>query len=79
MPLVLNHPDLKRLAKNLAERCGEQLEQAVLTALRERLERLAPTPERLRLAAEQLREDYEQDSELTAFTALDGEPFYEKG
>jgi len=28
-------------------------------------------------AAELLRDDYENDSELTAFTALDGEPFYD--
>ena len=78
MPLTLQHPELERLAQKVAERTGESVEQAVFTALRERLERLTPLSERLRIAAEHLKEDYEQDEELTAFTALDGEPFYEE-
>lgn len=32
---------------------------------------------RMREAAERLKHDYETDEELTAFTALDGEDFYE--
>ena len=31
------------------------------------------------LAAEVLRADYEEDGELTIFTTLDGEDFYEEG
>ena len=72
MSLTLQHPELERLAKRVAERTGEPLEQAVLSALQQRLERLTPLSERLRLAAESLKEDYEQDTELIAFTALDG-------
>lgn len=34
---------------------------------------------RLAEAAAALREDYESDPELTAFTSLDGEPFTEAG
>ena len=32
--------------------------------------------QRLRAAAKALRKDYEQEGELTAFTALDGETFH---
>jgi hypothetical protein len=32
---------------------------------------------RMREAAQRLKHDYETDKELTAFTALDGEDFYE--
>lgn len=34
---------------------------------------------RMTLAAEALLADYTSDTELTAFTALDGEEFYEEG
>jgi len=76
MSLTLQHPDLERLAKDVAKRTGQKLEQAVLTALQEKLERLTPLSERLSLAAESLKEDYEQDTQLTAFTILDGEPLH---
>jgi hypothetical protein len=33
---------------------------------------------RLRKAAESLREDYLNDPELTAFSAIDGDPFHEE-
>jgi hypothetical protein len=39
--------------------------------------RLEEQSERMRVAAERLRHDYLTDPELTAFTALDGEPVYE--
>lgn len=39
--------------------------------------RLEEQSERMRVAAERLRNDYLTDSELTAFTALDGEDFYD--
>ena len=78
MSLTLQHPELERLAKDVAKRTGEPIERAVLIALQERLERLTPLSERLSTAAEHLKEDYEQGEELTAFTALDGESFYEE-
>ena len=77
MPLTLQNPELERLAKDVAERTGEPLEQAVLSALQEKLERLSPLAERLAMAASALQKDYEQDKELTAFSALDGEPLYD--
>jgi hypothetical protein len=64
------------LAKDVAKQTGEELEDAVVTALQERLERLTPMSERLSLAARQLLADYENDEELTSFTALDAEPFH---
>ena len=79
MPLLLDNPELEHLAKRVAEQTGQQLEQAVLDALQEKLARLTSASEQLSLAADLLRKDYEHDKELTAFTALDSEPFYEEG
>jgi hypothetical protein len=76
MPLTIQNPEVERLAKDVAKQTGEGLEDAVATALRERLERLTPISERLSLAAKQLLADYENDEELTRFTALDREPFH---
>ncbi len=76
MPLTIQNPEVERLAKDVAKQTGEGLEDAVATALRERLERLTPMSERLSLAAKQLLADYENDAELTSFTTLDGEPFH---
>ena len=45
MPLSVNHPEADELAHALAERMGETVDEAVVTALRERLAR---TPERTR-------------------------------
>jgi antitoxin VapB len=42
--LAVNHPEADTLAHLLAERTGESLDEAVVNALRERLER---TPERV--------------------------------
>ncbi len=39
MPLSIKDPDADRLARSLAQRTGETLTQAVINALRERLER----------------------------------------
>jgi len=39
MPLSIKDPDADRLARALAERTGETLTEAVIIALRERLER----------------------------------------
>jgi antitoxin VapB len=39
MPLSIKAPDADRLARALAQRTGETLTEAVITALRERLER----------------------------------------
>ncbi len=39
MPLFIKHPDADRLARQLAKQTGETLTDAIVTALRERLER----------------------------------------
>ena len=39
MPLSIKHPEADQLARNLAQRTGETITQAVITALRERLAR----------------------------------------
>jgi antitoxin VapB len=39
MPLSVNHPEADELAQALAERMGETVDDAVVTALRERLYR----------------------------------------
>jgi antitoxin VapB len=39
MPLSIKDPDADRLARTLAQRTGETLTEAVIKALRERLER----------------------------------------
>ncbi len=39
MPLSIKDPEADHLAKNLAQRTGETITQAVITALRERLTR----------------------------------------
>lgn len=40
MALSIKHPEADRLARQLAETTGETLTEAVLTALRERLQRV---------------------------------------
>jgi hypothetical protein len=70
---------LKKLT--LAERLA--LMEAVLHLMREELQQGAQPPaaqersERLAAAAKALLPDYTADSELTSFTALDSEDFYE--
>lgn len=39
MPLSIKDPEADRLARNLARQTGETITQAVITALRERLQR----------------------------------------
>lgn len=39
MPLFIKHPDADRLARQLAKQTGETLTDAIVTALRERIER----------------------------------------
>jgi antitoxin VapB len=39
MPLSIKHPEANRLARALARRTGETLTEAVISALRERLDR----------------------------------------
>lgn len=56
--------------------------EAILRDMRESLQSVSQSPARfetkrqLARAAELLTADYEQDKELTAFTALDGEDFH---
>ena len=53
MPLSIKDPDADRLARALAQRTGETLTEAVINALRERLER----EKRKEQAVESLVED----------------------
>ena len=50
MPLSIKHPEADRLARELAQETGESLTDAVITALRERLERQRGRRSRRRLA-----------------------------
>ena len=77
MSLTIQNPEAERLAKDLAKFTGEQLEEVVIIALRERLKQFTSTSsQQLALAAKKLLDDYTNDEELTSFIALDGEPFY---
>jgi antitoxin VapB len=55
MTLNIKSDEADRLARELADRTGETLTQAVITALRERLERSRPTPDDDDLVADVLR------------------------
>lgn len=55
MAISLKDPEADRLARELAERTGETLTGAIVTALRERLARVRARPRRRRLRDE-LRE-----------------------
>lgn len=39
MPLLVNHPEADVLARDLAQRTGESVEEAIMNALRKRLSR----------------------------------------
>jgi antitoxin VapB len=52
MPLSIKHPEADRLARIVAERTGESITEAVLTALRERLSHVSN-----RATASTLREE----------------------
>jgi antitoxin VapB len=56
MALNIKHPDADRLARELARRTGETLTDAVLTAIRERLERERHRQPTARSAKDILRE-----------------------
>jgi len=52
MPLSIKDPETDRLARRLAKATGESITDAVNTALRERLERVARKPVKRRLVDE---------------------------
>jgi antitoxin VapB len=52
MPLSIKHPEADRLARELASRTGETLTEAVIEALRERLQREAGRTRVRRLSEE---------------------------
>ncbi len=68
---------LKRLPKTqrlkLAESLLHQLREDLETEAKKKVE---PLEKRLARAAKSLRRDYSTNPELTAFTALDNEPFH---
>jgi antitoxin VapB len=55
MPLSIKHPEADRLARELADETGESLTDAVIGALRERLERQRGRRTRRRLAEDVAR------------------------
>lgn len=59
--------------KHLADKAGQTIEGMLESIVKTK----TTNQERLRQAALALQEDYANDEELTAFTALDGEDFYE--
>lgn len=61
MALSIKHPEADRLARELAERTGESLTEAVIKALRERLAR-----ETRRVRADPLREELRRIGERCA-------------
>lgn len=67
MPLNIKHPEADRLARELAAATGETLTEAVLNALRERLERQRRSKRTLR-AKDVLRETRER---LSKYPVLD--------
>jgi antitoxin VapB len=71
MPLSIKDPTADRLARALAQRTGETITEAVVTALRERLER----EERKNQAVESLVEDVmEIGRHCAALPLLDKRP-----
>ncbi len=52
MPLSIKHPEADRLARELAARTGESLTEAVVNALRERLDRHSKRKHPMRLRDE---------------------------
>ena len=59
--------------KSLPAREQLRVVEAALHDLREEFDNIKP---RLERAAKEMRADYCEDAELTAFTSLDGEPFH---
>jgi antitoxin VapB len=53
MPLSIKHPEADRLARELAARTGESLTEAIIKALRERLQRETGRP-RVRRVSDEL-------------------------
>jgi hypothetical protein len=64
---------IERLAKEQARSVSEIVRSMIDAQLRLENER------RLRKAADSLRDDYLYDSELTAFSAIEGEALHEEG
>ena len=54
MALSIKHPDVDQLARDLSKMTGESLTQAVLTALRERLERQSRKQNHKQILADEL-------------------------
>ena len=64
---------IEKLAKEQSRSVSEIVRSMIDAQLRVEDER------RLRKAAESLRDDYLNDPELTAFSAIEGETFHEEG
>jgi len=70
MPLNVKHPEADRLARELAQATGETLTEAILNALRERLDRQKQSTRTLR-PKDVLRETRER---LSKYPVLDSRP-----
>ena len=60
--------------KDLADEAGQTIEEMLESTI---IQSKVSDQERLSQAAIALKDDYENDPELTGFTALDGGPFYD--
>ena len=71
--ILLSDENYMRL-KDLADEAGQTIEEMLESTI---IQSKASDQERLSQAAIALKDDYENDPELTSFTALDGEHFYD--
>ncbi|HEX4123065.1 MAG TPA: hypothetical protein VH619_20830 [Verrucomicrobiae bacterium] len=77
----MTHVEILKELKNLPAAERLSIVESTVHQLREELEDSGARPSaandaQLARAAEALRADYSSDKELTAFTALDGDPFH---
>ena len=74
---ILLEPEQYRFLTQLSQQEKRSLSSLVREMLQQQIE--ARQKRHLQAAAEALRSDYEDDPDLTAFTALDGEAFHAQG
>jgi predicted DNA-binding protein len=74
---ILLEPEQYRFLTQLSQQEKRSLSSLVREMLQQQIE--ARQKQHLQAAAEALRSDYEDDPDLTAFTALDGEAFHAQG
>ncbi|HOM68137.1 MAG TPA: DUF6290 family protein [Brevefilum fermentans] len=70
---ILLDPEQKQILKKIAKQENRNFSELVRNMLDEQINKHLRT--QLAAAAQALRDDYEADQELTAFTAVDGDDF----